>query len=107
MGMIWLCVIVSFILCCSNWLLRADLADAKKQMENFNPYYNRMLAVLGEAESRMRRLRDERNMWRERWKKGALELDEATMSKLAEDDNVHWPKRADGTDMAMGEWNDR
>jgi hypothetical protein len=102
--MIWLCSIAVLLLCCSNWLLRADLNDAKKQMENFNPYYNRMLTLLGEAENRMRRLRDERNMWRERWKQGSFEMDAATMAKLADAD-VHWPKRLDGTDMAMGEWN--
>jgi hypothetical protein len=84
--MIWLCAIPSAVLWCMYWLARSDLRNARKQMDNFNPYYYRMCDRLAAADTTVKRMRAERNMWRDRWKQGAFELDAATMAKLAEDD---------------------
>jgi hypothetical protein len=74
-------VIVQTIRC---HFLGQALAKAKVETARFDQLWREAWREWTKTQDRLRKAHADRNMWRNKWKAGAFEMDAATMASLAE-----------------------
>jgi hypothetical protein len=66
------------------YMLHQAIAKAKRETARFDQLWREAWREWTKTQDRLRKAHADRNMWRDKWKAGAFEMDAATMTKLAE-----------------------
>ncbi len=86
-----LCItIVSLAIQCER--LKRALERTKCEAANSDRLFRETWTQWTKTQDRLRKAHADRNLWRDKWKAGAFEMDAATMSRLADDDGDAIPQ---------------
>jgi hypothetical protein len=78
-----LCGIGLFIRC---YLLQQALAKARRESENSYQLWRALWSDWIKTRDQLQTARANRDLWRDKWKAGAFEMDAATLASLSEQD---------------------